>query len=275
MTLLRRWAWALPAFVVAAVLAGVPLGDALWTSLHRVSASAPDSASFVALSNYGLVLTSGAWWHALGWTLLLSLVIVAAELVLAVGFATALRQLPFAWPVARLVVLMPALTLAVVMAVAATVAFDSGFVATWFDLELTSGRSSIVAATLTEIWRGTGLATVIVYVGLSRVSSGQREIAAAADSTWFTRARRLWWPALWPALAFALVFRLFDTMRMVEAPALRDGPLERGRTLSSLLWHDAFASYEQGIAAASAIVLLVLSGLLGWGISRGLRRWSA
>jgi ABC-type sugar transport system permease subunit len=259
----RAWGWAWPAVLIVSVLVAWPLGVVVWQSLLRTSPTVPDRTEFVALGNYSTVLTSGVWWSALLTMALFTLVVVIVELVLGVLFAGSLRALPFSWPVARLLVLVPAVTLSVAAAASMEVAVQSGFLHTWLRLEGTSDLASLIALGLAEVWRGTGFVVVIVYLAMARVADGFLETAALAGAGPWRRWTTVWWPAVSRAVAVAVVFRSLDTLRIVEGPVLRDGPAVAHRPWTAVLWNDAFDGFEQGLASAEAVIALVLIGVIG------------
>lgn len=268
----RAWGWAVPAIGVVAVLLVWPLAVLLWESLLRISPTVPDGTQFVGLANYAAVLTSPIWWSALLTTLVFTAIAVALQLALGVLFATSLRLVPFSWPGARLAVLIPALTLAVVSAATIEFAMTSGFARVWLRLDGPSDLASLVGLGVAEVWRGTGFVVVIVYLALARVPADLVESAAVAGSGRRTRVARLWWPAVSRALAVAAVFRVLDTLRVVEGPVLRDGPNVTHRPLTAVLWNDAFGSFQQGAASAQAVLLLLLALGIGLGLLRLVRR---
>src|SRR5690348_18316360 len=80
----RRLGWLLcaPAVIVMIAVTAYPIGYAIYLSLQRYVMSAPQLAKFVGFSNYGAILTSSYWWHALAVTAIITVVSVAVELVL-------------------------------------------------------------------------------------------------------------------------------------------------------------------------------------------------
>src|ERR1700746_2006702 len=63
----RRLGWLLcaPAVIVMVAVTAYPIGYAIYISLQRYILSAPQLTKFVGLSNYGAILSSPFWWHAL------------------------------------------------------------------------------------------------------------------------------------------------------------------------------------------------------------------
>ena len=80
----RRLGWLLcaPAVVVMIAVAAFPIIYAVWLSLQRYDLRFPNQAAFIGFSNYGAVLSSPYWWHALWVTLIITVVSVAVEFVL-------------------------------------------------------------------------------------------------------------------------------------------------------------------------------------------------
>src|SRR5690349_8187446 len=80
----RRLGWMLcaPAVVVMIAVAAFPILYAVWLSLQRYDLRFPQQAKFIGFSNYGAVLSSPYWWHALVVTLIITIVSVAVEFVL-------------------------------------------------------------------------------------------------------------------------------------------------------------------------------------------------
>src|SRR5215510_7480213 len=80
----RRLGWLLcaPAVIVMIAVTAYPIGYAIYLSLQRYVLSSPQLNKWVGFSNYGAVLTSYYWWHALAVTAIITAVSVAIELVL-------------------------------------------------------------------------------------------------------------------------------------------------------------------------------------------------
>ena len=75
----RRLGWLLcaPAVIVMVAVTAYPIGYAIYLSLERYIMSSPQLTKFVGLSNYGAILSSPYWWHALVVTIIITVVSVA------------------------------------------------------------------------------------------------------------------------------------------------------------------------------------------------------
>lgn len=260
---MRGWRWLAPAFVVLLLVTGWPIGRAIWLSLSTYPLTSPDDRSFVGLDNYADILSSRTWWLAVAATLAIVVVMVAAQLLLGLAFAAALRRLTVAWPVTRVLVLLPFGMLSVVSAVMWRDAVTTGFAAQWFGLDDVGPFGSLVAVSIGEVWRGTGITAVILLAGMYRVPQSVLASAVADGATAWQRLRRVIVPAMGPALAVATTYRALDAFRMLEGPLVADEPGAAVRTAPVLVWNTTFSSFELGLGAAMSIVLLVLAGLVG------------
>lgn len=259
---MRAWRWLAPAVVVLLVVTAVPVVRAIWTSLSRSSLSTGEH-DFVGLDNYTDILSSRTWWLAVAATLVTVVLVVLLQLLLGLAFAAALRRIGAAWPVTRVLVLLPFGMLSIVSAVVWRDAVTTGFAASWFRLDDVGPLGSLVAVSVGEVWRGTGITAVILLAGLLRVSSSLLASAVADGATVRQRLTRVVLPAMGPAIAVAVTYRALDAFRMLEGPLVVDGAAaSSARTAPFLVWDATFGSFEAGLGAAMSIVLLLLAALL-------------
>lgn len=269
----RSWPWVLPALVLVLVTTLWPLGRGVWESLHRSSFTTPADDSFIGIGNYTTLLSSGTWWRAVGVTLGLVAVAVVLQLLLAAAFAASLRRVTVAAPVVRVLVLLPLGLLGVATATVWRDAVTVGFVPQWFGLDGTGDVTRVVGALLAEVWRGTGITTIILLAGLRRVSRPLLESAVADGAGPWQRFSRVVLPAAGPAVAVAVVYRALDALRAFEAPRLlADGTVpDPVHTVTTLTWDTTFSAFETGLGAAMSVLLVLLAALVGAALSLGLR----
>lgn len=259
---MRGWRLLAPAVAVLLAVTAWPIGRAVWLSLSTYPQTNPDDRSFVGADNYVEVLTNRSWWIAVAATIAIVIVLVVLQLLLGLAFAAALRRLAVTWPVTRLLVLLPFAILAVVSAVAWRDAVTSGYVAAWFRIDDPGPWVQLVAVSLGEVWRGTGITAVILMAGLLRVSPSLMASAVADGATSWQRFRRVVIPAMAPAIAVAATYRALDAVRTLEGPLLVDRVGADGRTVTALVWETTFSSFELGLGAAMSVLLLVLAAFV-------------
>jgi multiple sugar transport system permease protein len=105
----RRLGWLLcaPAVIVMIAVTAYPIGYAVYLSFQRYILSAPGLNKFVGFSNYGAVLSSPFWWHALLVTVVITAVSVAVELVLGMLLALLMYRTIFGRGTVRTTMLIP------------------------------------------------------------------------------------------------------------------------------------------------------------------------
>jgi len=258
----RGWRWLAPAVVVLLPVTAWPVGRAVWTSLFTDPRPGSADRAFVGTDNYTAIVSSRTWWEAVATTLVIVVLMVAVQLAIGLAFAAALRRVGRPWPVAQLLLLLPFGLLAIVSAVVWRDAVTTGFAAQWFGLDDVGPFGALVAVCLGEVWRGTGITTLILLAGLHRVSPSLLASAVADGATSWQRMRRVVLPAAAPALAGATVYRALDAFRILEGPILVDDPGATVRTAPFLVWDTTFSSLERGLGAAMSIVLLLLAAVL-------------
>jgi multiple sugar transport system permease protein len=217
----------------------------------------------VGADNYVEVVTSRDWWVAVAFSLVLVAAVVVVQLVLAAGFAAALRRVTFAAPFIRVLVLVPFAVMATVVAFVWREGITDGFAPTWFDYTGDDPITAVAAVAAAEVWRGTGITTLILLAGLARVPPTLLETAVADGATGRQRLTRVVLPAAAPAIAVAVAYRSLDAFRAFEAPLLAEPSLGELRTAPLLVWDTTFSSFEIGLGAAMSVLLLAIAGVLG------------
>ena len=257
------WRMVAPAVLVLAVVTLWPLGRAIRTSLYTESLTTPDDTAFVGADNYVEVVTSIDWWVAVALTLVFVAAVVVLQLLLAAGFAAALRRITIIAPYTRVLILVPFALMATVTAFVWREGVTAGFAPVWFNYSGDGQIATLASVAAGEVWRGTGITTLILLAGLTRVPPTLLESAVADGATARQRLTRIVLPAAAPAVAVAVVYRALDAFRAFEAPILAEPSLPRLRTAPLLLWDTSFTSFEIGLGAAMSVVLLAVVGLLG------------
>lgn len=261
-----------PAVAFLVLLAVLPLIRLIGVSLFRSSLTAPDDRTFAGVANFVDIFTSRQWWLAVALTLVIVTIAVLAQLTLASAFAGTLRRITVGGPWVRAFLLVPFLLAPVVTATVWRDGWVSGFVPVWLHANLGGGQLAGLAAVLSyEIWRGTGITTVILLAGLSRVKPSLLDSAIADGATAWQRLTMVVLPSVAPAAGVAAVFRALDALRSIEAPILAADSLGQLSTATQLVWNTSFDSFELGLGAAMSIVLLLVAAGLGFLLSLVLR----
>ena len=261
-----------PAVAFLVLLAVLPLIRLIAVSVFRASLTSPDDRGFAGVGNYLDIFTSRQWWLAVALTLVVVTMAVLAQLALASAFAGTLRRITVGGPWVQVFLLIPFVLAPVVTATVWRDGWVSGFVPVWLHANLGGGQLAGLAAVLShEIWRGTGITTVILLAGLSQVKPSLLDSAIADGATAWQRLTMVVLPSVAPAVGVAAVFRSLDALRSIEAPILAADSLGQLSTATQLVWSTSFDSFELGLGAAMSIVLLLVAAGIGFLLTLVLR----
>ena len=258
------WVFLGPLVAVLALLTLLPLVRLIFDSLFERSLTAPDDATFSHVRNFIDVVDGRDWWLAVALTLVVVTVAVLAQLLLGAAFAGTLRRITFGGPWVQALLLAPFVLMPAAVATAWRDGWVDGFAVSWFRIEPGGGQLTALATLLShEVWRGTGLTTVILLAGLSRVKPSLLDAAIADGATARQRITHVVLPAVAPAVAVVALYRSLDALRSIEAPVLTADSLGDLSTASHLVWTTSFTDFEIGLGAAMALLLILLAAALG------------
>jgi multiple sugar transport system permease protein len=263
------WLLAGPAFAVMLLVTIYPIIQATIQSLFRSRLTAPDDAAFVGLENYGVVLTDGLFWSALGVTLLITVITVVVELIL--GFALAMimhRVITGFRGLLRTAILVPYGIVTVVSAFAWYYAFavESGYVNDWlswipgFDPNLNwfaETGTSLFVILASEIWKTTPFVSLLLLAGLSQVPDELSEAAQVDGAGWWGRLFRVTIPIMLPSIMVATIFRALDAFRIFDNVFIMTNGANGTEVLSLLAYRTSIGRLEIGLGSAISVLLFL------------------
>ncbi len=230
---------------------------------------------FVGLANYLSVLSSAAFWLALGRSVVWVAGNAFAQTVLAMASALILEQTFPGVRVARTwIVLTWIVPTIVIVIVWRWLLSTSGGMINPILIELgvirqpvgffSSSVSAMTTLILINSWRWFPFVAVMLLAGLQRIPGELYEAAAIDGASRFARFRRITLPLLQPTLFVLLVigtllsFNVFDIVWLLTG----GGPADATTTLPILIYRTAFKGYRLSEAAAMSVVAtLLLMGL--------------
>jgi multiple sugar transport system permease protein len=262
----RKLAWMLcaPAVIMMLLVTAYPIVYAIVLSLRNVDLRFPDVGGFAGLDNYAAVLSSGLWWQTLGYTLFITIVSVAIELVLGMLLALVMHRAIFGRGAVRTSVLIPYGIITVVAAFAWFYAFDpaSGFVnklpivdddKAWFG-ERGSATAVIIAA---EVWKTTPFMALLLLAGLTTIDEGLYEAARVDGATAIQRFFRITLPLMKPAIAVALLFRTLDAFRVFDSIFVMTRGAQDTQSVSILGYDQLISRLNLGMGSAVSVLIFL------------------
>jgi multiple sugar transport system permease protein len=231
----RRLGWLLcaPAVIVMLAVAAFPILYAVWLSLQRYDLRFPQLATFVGLSNYGAVLSSPFWWHALIVTLIITVVSLAVEFVLGMLLALLMYRTIFTRGTVRTIILIPYGIVTVAAAYGWQYAWTPhiGYLVGPESAPLTSQGSAIAIIILAEIWKTTPFMALLLMK---------------------------------PAILVALLFRALDAFRIFDNIYILTGGGNGTYSVSILGYDNLFRALNLGIGSAISILIFICVAIIAF-----------
>jgi multiple sugar transport system permease protein len=267
----RRVAWLFlaPVLVGFAVFYGYPTVRGVWFSLTDYSLL--NTPSFVGGDNYAKLVADAQFWNALKVTAFYVVVNIGSQTVLALGLATLMHRLTRSVAL-RAMLLVPWLVPNVTVGLLWAWLLDAnlGFVNHLLRALGSDGVSfysptwAMPSVALVNTWAYTGYTALLLYAGMLQIPQHLYESAALDGAGEIRMFRRITLPLLRPILALVLVvsligsFQIFDTVAVVY----QGKPIPQTRVIYFYIYQQAFTYFHMGYAAAVAMVLVVILGVL-------------
>ncbi len=130
---------------------------------------------------------------------------------------------------------------------------------------LSSAKTSMYALVLVDVWQWTPLITLIALAGLKRVPRDQMEANMVDGASPARNFFAIVMPNLYPVLLIAVLLRFMDNFRFIDHILVLTGggPANSTKILPVYLFEVAFKFFDLGRGAAIALVLLVVTIILG------------
>ncbi|WP_336158059.1 carbohydrate ABC transporter permease [Amycolatopsis sp. VC5-11] len=226
------------------------------------------AAHWIGFDNYRYLLTSNGFWSSLGNSGVLWLLIVPAQIVLAVLVAVLLNAIKRLRGFYRVAFVVPFVTPLVAVAQIWIVLFDQNNGAVnavlgavglppvgWL---VTSGWAKPTLALL-FLWKTTGFVVLIVLSGLQQIDRGLYE-AASLDGA--GRIRQLWSitvPLLRRSLMFSVVLQTLAVFQMFAEPyVVTQGGPYTSTTTAGLYLYNHITHADLGTGAANSFLLVII-----------------
>lgn len=264
----------LPLLVVILGVVSWPLINTLHLSLTN-TAMATRTGTFIGLDNFTRNLGSRAFQAAFLNTAWFTLLSVGAELVLGVLAALLLNQEFRGRTALRALMILPWALPTIVNAVLWRLIYNPEYGAlnsALFQMGLIDGyrswlgepQSAMLAMVVADVWKNFPL---VALISLAALQSVPRETLAAATvdgaGAW-ARFRHVTLPYLAGPLMIAIVLRTIEAFKVFDIiwVMTRGGPANTTRSLSILVYQEAFSFQRAGSGASLALIVTLFVTLL-------------
>jgi multiple sugar transport system permease protein len=130
---------------------------------------------------------------------------------------------------------------------------------------LASSSTAMIGIVLVDVWQWTPLITLITLAGLKRVPQDQLEANMVDGASPFRNFVSVTLPNLYPVLLIAIMLRFMDNFRFIDSALVLTGggPGNSTKILPIYLFEVSFKFFKLGRGAAIALILLVVTIILG------------
>ena len=268
------FAWMLnaPALIAIFLLAGYPIIQSVWISLHKYNLKRPQRFDFIGLGNFADILNAPEFWSSLWITVKFTLLVVTIVTVLGVAIALLLNQ-PFRGRgVVRTLILLPWAIPPVVNGLMWQWIYDSKIgalngvlvalgILTEYRGWLSDPTSALLALVFADVWNVLPLAVILLLAALQKIP-GELYESARMDGA---GPLQLFWHVTFPWLAQTLLvvlilqtlsaIRAFDVIYVLTA----GGPGTSTTTLTWLTYLTTFENLDFGLGNAYALTVSVIT----------------
>ena len=270
------FAFLAPAVAALALIGIFPTVFALVNSFRRYNLAKPrDPTPFVGFDNYLTVLYDPSFWGALGRTFMFLVTVVPIQIALGLIIALLLHKpgLSGFKLLARLSLVIPLATAPAVAGLIGRLIFNRDFgVANAVLAFVGAGpvewlgdtTNAFIAVALMDIWQWTPFCALVLLAGLTMVPTEIEEAARLETKSRWQIVRYVQMPFLLPSVTVILILRTADILKMFDTvfTMTRGGPGAATELVSVYIQRVGFRVFDQGVASAQAIMLLILTIVL-------------
>lgn len=275
----RAWLLMLPLLIVMIAVIGWPLFDTVRLSFTDAKLVGTEG-DYVGLANYAKMLSNSNFQRTLITTTWFAVVSVTAEMVIGVLAALLLNQNFRGRFLLRAMMILPWALPTVVNATLWRLIYNPEYGALNAALTqigmldayrswLGEPGSALIALIIADCWKNFPLVALIALAALQAVP---RDVIAASlvdGASAFNRFRFVILPYLAGPLMVALVLRTIEAFKVFDIiwVMTRGGPANSTRTLSILVYQEAFSFQRAGSGASLALIVTLLVTVLAIGYS--------
>jgi multiple sugar transport system permease protein len=265
-----------PAIFALAAIGVYPLLVALYNSFHQYKLADVESGTpFVGFDNYVATLTDPSFWQALGRTVLFLCLTLPIEVGIGLFAALMLHRSGLAWmrAAARVSLVIPMATTYAVVGLIGRLIFNrqfgvANYLLSFFGVApldwLADPTLAYVSVMIMDIWQWAPFCALIFLAGLAMVPKEAEEAARLETPRWTMILWHLQRPYLLPGLTAIMILRSADMLKMFDAvfTMTRGGPGSATEFISVYIQRIGFRLFDQGMASAQAMLLLILTIVL-------------
>ncbi|MED4587073.1 sugar ABC transporter permease [Brevibacillus choshinensis] len=262
------WLLLLPSLIFLLLFTFYPVLQTVILSFHQADLGSPEPF-FNGVDNYKQMLEDDVFWKVLTNNIWFALGTVPTSVALALAMALfankALRAKGFIRTAYFYPTVVPMIAVANIWLFIYTPEYGAlSHVMEWFgkgDMNWLGDQSNVMWAMIfMVIWKEAGYFMIFYLAGLQNISQELYESAAMEGASPWTVFRRVTFPLLMPTTMFVSIIAFTNSFKLVDHLVImtKGGPDNASNLLLYYIYETAFSFWDQGMASALTIVMVVL-----------------
>nr|WP_321483070.1 sugar ABC transporter permease [uncultured Cohaesibacter sp.] len=283
---LHVWLLMLPLLCVMIAVIGWPLIDTIRLSFTNTRLVGSEG-DFVGLHNFTKMLSSRNFQRAFSATMQFTLISVTLEIVIGVLVGLLLNQKFYGRAILRGMLILPWALPTVVNATLWRLIYNPEYgafnasllklgIIDQYQSWLGQPQTAMMALIFADLWKNFPLVALIALAALQSVPNDIKNAAISDGANTFRRFRYVILPYLVGPLMVAVVLRTIEAFKVFDIIWImtRGGPANSTRTLSILVYQEAFAFQRAGSGASLALIITLAITVLAVIYIRIMRSWA-
>lgn len=250
----------------------IPFGYSVYISFTDWDYISPDYG-YVGFENYQYMLEDDEFLQALRNTFLFALGVVIPTVVLGLVFALLLHRNFSGSQLYRAVIFSPWITPTVAVSIVWSWVFEtkSGLVNQLLSTLgvapvhwLENGDTAMFAVVVVTVWQAVGWTMLFYISALNKIPTSLYEASQIDGCSPATHFFKITLPLVSPTTFFLVIVNMITAVQAFDQFQIltQGGPGGTTRTLLYLFYQQAFEQYEMGPAAATSLIILLITGAL-------------
>jgi ABC-type sugar transport system permease subunit len=274
----RRWrtdligiGFVLPFLIVYALFLIWPVILGLRMSFFNWTISSIGSSDFLGLANYQELFGDPAFWHALGVTLLFTIISTPLLVIIALALALLVNRAIPAGGLFRTVFFAPFVLPVSVVALIWNWLYQPGFglvngILTELGLKevgwLSDPSIALLSVVIMTVWWTVGFNFLLYLAGLQQIPVELNEAASLDGAGAWARIRRVTIPLLRRTTSLVIILQVIASLQVFQQAYVlfngTDGPNFSTRSVVQYIYESGFTTYRVGFASAMSYVLFIV-----------------
>ena len=269
----RRFALALtmPGILVLLLTTTFPLLYLIWSSLQTINLAMPFLDGFAGVDNYVEMWDDSRYWHAMKLTLIYTTSTVSLQVLIGLGLALLVMQIPTGQWIFRIVAILPIVLAPVVVGLYwRTLMLSPNFGLIDYLVQLLGFEQvnwlgaptpALISVIVIHTWQWTPFAFLVLLASLASLPPDVYEAARIDRANALQRFWHITLPLLRPAIVIVVIIRAMISLAAFAAifAATGGGPGTASEILNLYAFKTSFVELNFGYGSALAVSLLVIT----------------